>query len=83
MLRRVEIGLETVERQHPDQPVADKQGDGHPRPDASLHVDILELRVSRGCVRDDDGRVVLDQLPGRIGRASPAVAMPKQLVEVR
>ena len=83
MLGGVEVGLERVERQHPDEAVADQQWNCHPRPDASLDVDILELRVARGGVREDDGPVPLDQVPGRIAGSAHAVAMSDQFVEVR
>ena len=48
VLGGVEVGLERVERQHPDEAVADQQWNCHPRLMLSLDVDILELRVARG-----------------------------------
>ena len=83
VLGGVEVDLERVERQHPDQAVAGQQRDRHPRPDASLDVDILELGIARCGVRDDHGLVPLYQLPGRIVGSAGAVAMPEQLLEAR
>ena len=83
VLGRVEVGLETVERQHPDQAVADEQGDGHPSPDVPLAEGVLEMRVSVTDVRDDQGLVPLDQFMGRIVDSPPVVADSDQLVEVR
>ena len=83
VLGGIEVGLERVERQHPDQAVADQQGDGHPCLDASLAVHVLELRVALGGVRDDDGLVPLDEPPRRIVGSPAGVAMSEELLDVR
>ena len=86
VLRRVEVLLEGVERQHPHQAVADEQRNSHPRLDGSVAVDVLELPdlpISNRHVRNDEGFVPLDELAGGIVRSRHAVAMPEQFVEIR
>ena len=83
VLGGVEVGLEAVEREHPDQPVADQQRNSHPALDHPFAEGILELREPRGDVRNDQRLVLLDQLAGRIARPRQLVAEADHLLEVR
>ncbi len=83
MLGGVEVGLERVERQHPDQAIADEQRDGHPALDAPRAEGIHEVREPLGDVRDDDRLAPLDHLAGGILGPPYLVAHAEQFVDVR
>ena len=82
VLRRVEVGLEAVDRQHPDQAVADEQGYPHPPLDVPIAEGIHELR-GLGDVGDDGGLVLLHHHVGEGVRAPRREPLSDQLVDVR
>ena len=84
VLGGVEVCLEAVDRQHPDQAVPDQQRHAHECPDTPAAVGfLLEVLEPRGDVRDDDRLARLDHLAGRIVGPPPVEAQSEQLVEVR
>ena len=80
----VEVGLERVERHHPDQAIADEQRDPHPSLDTAAAVGLLpEVLEPRRHVRDDDRLEPLDQFACGIIGSPPVEALSEQFVEVR
>jgi hypothetical protein len=84
VLRRVEVGLERVDRQHPGQPIADEQRDAEPSLDASPAVGLLiEVLKPCGDVRNDHWLPRLDHLARRIVGSPPVEAHSEHFLEVR
>ena len=84
VLGGVEVGLQAVDGQHPDEAIADQQRHAHECLDTPAAVGfLLEMLEPRGDVRNDDRLARLDHLAGRIVGPPPVEAQSEQLVEVR
>ena len=83
MLGGVEVGVQLVEGEHPDQAVTEEQRHAHPPLDAPAAMGlVLEMLEARGDVGDDDRLASLHHLAGRVVGSTPVEALSEEFVEI-